>query len=1439
MSLMAVLNQPPSLSPPSPPSTPPKASPAQRPSPGPLSIFYPAPLHAPPLRPVTLTSSFSPPDFNEHRYHLPVLLYDLAWYSALPSPPLPPTSASPADWDSHVEGNRFVLERLDYRCVLSVYFNSFRLFSFPISRRREREGSASPPSSSSPSPTPRAPPLRLTDLPGLVPGLRVLHCASMKSSHSFLLPPMADTASLHRFVALVAEVAASPRSDVWLDVPDAQRTQAALRAWEEDMERAMVAEEKMREAAVVDLSADDDREAKASFVAPGSRSPSPSPFPSPVPVGFLSSSLRGSRSLVLPPPAASSSRSSHLGGLKNLGNSCFPECDTRVLTDSGFLFLGQVEQRLGRGERVRYACYQPSTQSIVYCPGRLVYSTPPKRWVEFTQASSRRLWPSGGSSGRGGVKSAQTPNHVTLRTTPDHGMYVQPVTRSLRSSALRCTGKARDTSASPRVMTAEELTPGFACDCSDAGLTCTHGSSAYRFFTAAPRGIEQPPASCLSLDDGTGDSPIVALRLRTGDQILAFLELYGYWLGQGCLSHGVAHPSDVEMEGDAVVLSAVKGDDRGFLLDRIRRLHLHEGDEWLSSERALHLTVRITAPCWIRYFHAHGAQPLWPWVQRLTAEPLRVFLEGVRRGGGGAARPHHSQGTLQATIDTSSVVFREQLLQLCLHAGYSAHFTLGRAAGDVRGFSAVAADGLVYSAEERDELLQIDPSLTFEPVRSPCEVWSVHYSDSTCELLPAEDVRFDGAPAYSRPFPSSAPEAPRRRPRRRRPAKPAADPPSTPARAELYDEARDGRVWCVEVAHADHLIFVQRASVNAHGVVTQVGRAVIASNCYMNAILQALLSLPSFTQALTSSSLISSAHSLPTPLPADSFYASLVHLALQMRQSDHGVLDIQRLKDVIGGRYARFAGNAQQDAHEFLSECLNCLHDDILGCLRPADGGAALARGLSGDSGSDDSSGGTPSRSPSPMPLPLQSSTIPLSTLSPLPRSLLLLSHRLSPVYRTFHFEIEYRLQCTNERCGYTRTNHETFYDLSLDIPDPAPLPPLPTSSSSPVLSPTRSPSPDRSPTASPLPYPIAPPSPPLPPLQLTPAVSALSASQSLHQPPPRSASPSVEGAAHVPRRRQKQSGPPSSSLSSLLSTFFSPRTLSCKCSHCDNTEVRVSSTVARLPRVLILHLKRFLPNVVKGSYEKRSDRVKVEREVDLTFACTPTTRRPGDGDPDTDPDPATPAPDEVKRPSDAAADAAADEESKLDASPPPPPPRSNGRPAFKRLSEEMEIDLTAGSSDDSESSPTAAAAAADSAKRHKAEGGRAPSPAPVPGRPSRRRPTADAELRVTRAMHRKTREGGSVAAAAPVAAAVAEVEARPPPPPRVSPRYRLSAIVHHKGSAAYAGHYVADLVTGSASWVRYDDQFVREISAEQALRQAESEGYIFLFQTEMEGEGR
>ena len=640
----------------------------------------------------------------------------------------------------------------------------------------------------------------------------------------------------------------------------------------------------------------------------------------------------------------------------------------------------------------------------------------------------------------------------------------------------------------------------------------------------------------------------------------------------------------------------------------------------------------------------------------------------------------------------------------------------------------------------------------------------------------------------------------------------------------------------------------------------------------MNAILQALLSIPAFVSALTSPRLISAEHELPSPIASSSFYWHLVSLALLYQQSDHGVLDIGELKEVIGEKRERFAGNTQQDAHEFLSECLNALQDDVVKCVKngaradvkQADSMVRADSGDSVDSGSDgSSSGGQSSRSPSPLPLPLIRSPSASSFLSSaLPRHTQRLIQRLSPIHRTFHCEIEYTLTCTNPSCGYTRKNKESCYDLSLDLPDlPASLAQRLTSpnpnAASPLLSassPSPEPSPALSPTLSPRNSPL------LPPLSL----SAHEAPPDLTLDPVRPSSPlppldpaAASPSPPVPRRRQKNSGAPSSSLSSLLSTFFSPRTLTCNCAHCPSTSVTISAAMRQMPAVLILHVKRFLPNLSKGSYDKRSDRVKVETEINIGFACTADTKRPGTDEERNEPERAG----GTKGAAEACMDVDMDELVEVTASGVRSPvaavdkngsshsshmvAQANGlyapvpvRPSKRAVS--YDVDLTR--SDDSDGSPV-------SAKKHRRVDQTTASPpasptsaaSPPAATRNRRTPTTSGpDIRVTRAMHKKLASTPTAPAALRPAAASPSppplAVSAPPLPPLPAPLppppvYALSSIVHHRGAFAYSGHYLTDIArAGGGLWTRYDDQFVKDVTSEQSLRQAESEGYIFFY---------
>ena len=58
-----------------------------------------------------------------------------------------------------------------------------------------------------------------------------------------------------------------------------------------------------------------------------------------------------------------------------ISDDCFPETDTRVLTDTGFLFLHQLEDRFHQGESPLFACYDLATKAPLLSTGPLGTAT--------------------------------------------------------------------------------------------------------------------------------------------------------------------------------------------------------------------------------------------------------------------------------------------------------------------------------------------------------------------------------------------------------------------------------------------------------------------------------------------------------------------------------------------------------------------------------------------------------------------------------------------------------------------------------------------------------------------------------------------------------------------------------------------------------------------------------------------------------------------------------------------------------------------------------------------------------------------------------------------------------------------------------------------------------------------------------------------------------
>ena len=291
-----------------------------------------------------------------------------------------------------------------------------------------------------------------------------------------------------------------------------------------------------------------------------------------------------------------------------------------MLTDRGLQFVGEVEARLAAGEAVLYACYEVATKSIVYAAGELVFPPPPKTLLDFSSADEGGRWTVGagpyGVRGEGDVVGidgdeaakaeavgAEDPRcsysgHLSLRVTPDHRMYVQmgheDEQGNVQWSGMHSgpTGQQRRrVECPPAIRSASSLLS--ACDCPPAAAgepDCRHRRALVRFQPCADNGHwPEQPRWDVQLDAQT------ALDL-TDAQLPCFLELFGFWVGQGSLSY--------EGQG-AIVFARVRESERAWLSEMFAKVgvspsYLHE--QTASRGSVVVQSAVITDPRWFAFF---------------------------------------------------------------------------------------------------------------------------------------------------------------------------------------------------------------------------------------------------------------------------------------------------------------------------------------------------------------------------------------------------------------------------------------------------------------------------------------------------------------------------------------------------------------------------------------------------------------------------------------------------------------------------------------------------------------------------------------------------------------------------------------------------------------------------------------------------------------------
>ncbi|XP_013375325.1 PREDICTED: ubiquitin carboxyl-terminal hydrolase 37 isoform X2 [Chinchilla lanigera] len=273
-----------------------------------------------------------------------------------------------------------------------------------------------------------------------------------------------------------------------------------------------------------------------------------------------------------------------------------------------------------------------------------------------------------------------------------------------------------------------------------------------------------------------------------------------------------------------------------------------------------------------------------------------------------------------------------------------------------------------------------------------------------------------------------------------------------------------------------------RVPLSSHQQQQLQGFSNLGNTCYMNAILQSLFSLQSFANDLLK-------QGIPwKKIPLNALIRRFAHLLVKkdICNSETKKDLLKKVKNAISATAERFSGYMQNDAHEFLSQCLDQLKEDM----------EKLNKTWKTES--------TPGEENSPDISATRVYTCPVIT--------------------NLEFEVQHSIIC--KACGETIPKREQFNDLSIDLP------------------------------------------------------------------------------------RRKKPLPPRS-IQDSLDLFFRAEELEYSCEKCGGKCALVRHKFNRLPRVLILHLKRYSFNVALSLNNKIGQQVIIPRYLTLSSHCTENTKPP------------------------------------------------------------------------------------------------------------------------------------------------------------------------------------------------------------------------------------
>ena len=408
------------------------------------------------------------------------------------------------------------------------------------------------------------------------------------------------------------------------------------------------------------------------------------------------------------------------------GYYCSPVADHQLLTESGFLSYSQVVEQISANGHVVVACpifSKDGVYRLEYHPITLediIHYTIPASDANLpdsdeSASSSRYL-----VSFKRDVPDSKN-NGVDIVVTDNHTMLLRlPTSSSDRSHA-----------AGRRTYTEyQRLTAGVASS-NKSGPTV-------RFLAAARDGVtDNEPMKPLPF--------VEALRLTTNDHVEAFLELYGYWLGDASMSNN-----------RCVTFQSNKRSDVAYLDGLLARLPLTSDIDVTRTIDGVTASYCITNVNWCTYFaeqyNGSAIKMFWSWVwKRLDSRQCQLITRGLTLRFAEDEQKDETRGK----IHTFCTHFRDELVQLLLRAGHTAHFSRQFKKGDCDTIGReVTSDQwmVTYSARFEEPIIRRE-EIQRIPVKEDTPVWCVNVptADHLIIMRRVQQVEDDVIVRASRP----------------------------------------------------------------------------------------------------------------------------------------------------------------------------------------------------------------------------------------------------------------------------------------------------------------------------------------------------------------------------------------------------------------------------------------------------------------------------------------------------------------------------------------------------------------------------------------------------------------------------------------------------------------------------------------------------------------